>query len=34
MFEQVLPYIDSPLRFAAAMLAVVLIWIAFERATR
>jgi hypothetical protein len=29
--DQLFPFINSPSRFVVAMLAVVLVWIAFER---
>ena len=33
-FDELLPYINSPTRFALAMVAVVLVWILFERGRR
>jgi hypothetical protein len=33
-FDQLLPYVNSPARFALAMVAVVLVWILFERGRR
>ncbi len=32
--DQLLPYVNSPARFALAMVAVILIWITFERGRR
>lgn len=33
-FDDFLPYVNSPARFALAMVAVVLVWILFERGRR
>jgi hypothetical protein len=32
--DQLLPYVNSPSRFGFALVAVVLVWIVFQRAQR
>lgn len=33
-FDELLPFVNTPARFAVAMVAVVLVWIVFERGRR